>query len=249
MKSLVVLVALLVPASAAADELDRAEWTRILQSTTVIVEGETTIEIPRDVGAVDELTIVVESGSISFDEVSIVDGGSTLERLMDVTLDDNNPRKAIDLGKSRRHLERVVVNVTALHGAVSIALYAHGGLSRDPARLVNTSPSAMTENGWTLLGEDDVDVVDDEIVVTRKRSTWSKIAIVVESAEITVQTIELTFRGKARKPQRSDLYEDLGHGEAQVVEIRGRRRGISKIRLQYRKHDTSASTQVQVWAR
>ncbi len=98
-------------------------------------------------------------------------------------------------------------------------------------------------DGWTLLGEDEVDLIDDVVEIDRDHSTWSKIAIVVEGDPVDVEAVELTFGGKKPKVQRED------QARSGVIEIKGRRRAVSKVRLQYKKQRLDGSSRALIYAR
>ncbi len=109
---------------------------------------------------------------------------------------------------------------------------------------------AWSSDGWTLLGEDDVDLVDDEVEVNRRKSTWGEVAIVVTGDAVTLNTVELGLVGKGRKSQQAELGETVSADSSpQVIEVAGKRRAIDKVRLTYKKHTLDARTRVQVWAR
>jgi hypothetical protein len=116
-------------------------------------------------------------------------------------------------------------------------------------RLRNADAPTYDPDGWTLIGEDDVDLVDDEIEVRREKSTWSEIKLVVDGDEVTLAAVELELAGRQHKLQREQVEEAYGEGSSRVIAIPGKRRAIEKVRLQYKKHKLDASTRVQIYAR
>jgi hypothetical protein len=115
------------------------------------------------------------------------------------------------------------------------------------ARAASAEPSEP--GSWTLLAEDEVDLIDEELDIARSKSTWSEVKLVVSGDAVTLKTVELQLAGKAKQRQREELEESYGEGDSQVIEISGRRRAIKKIRLTYEKHRLDADTRVQVYAR
>ncbi len=104
--------------------------------------------------------------------------------------------------------------------------------------------------GWTLLGEDEVDLIDDYVEIGKKKSTWDEVALVADGDAIHVEAVELTLGGKKPRVQREELAKELdGDSRVRVIEIAGGRRTVSKVRLQYKKHRLDASTRVQIYAR
>lgn len=122
------------------------------------------------------------------------------------------------------------------------------------ARAASPDPLSSME-GWTLLGEDEVDLIDDYIEIQKQKATWDKIAIVADGDAIRVEAVELTLAGKSKKKQqpkvqREEVAQDFaGDDRVRVIEIAGSRRAVSKVRLQYKKHRLDASSRVKIYAR
>jgi len=143
-----------------------------------------------------------------------------------------------------------------INGASSaeVTLY---GMPRNPttgATVVSTPASGPADpwiaDGWTLIGEDQVDLIEDEVVIDRDDSTWSKLAVVATGDEVTLESMEVHLAGKAEKVHRTEISETLTDGtRSRIIDITGKRRAIEKVRLQYKKHKLDGSTRVQVYAR
>lgn len=106
--------------------------------------------------------------------------------------------------------------------------------------------------GWQLIGEDEVDLIDDEVVVAKKKrkATYSQIKVVVVGDAVKLRTLDVHLGGKKAKTQREALEQTYGDGDDSVViDIPGKRRSIQKVRLQYQKHKLDASTKVRIYAR
>lgn len=113
-----------------------------------------------------------------------------------------------------------------------------------------THAATWSPDGWTLLGEDDVDLIEDEVEVDRSKSTWSEVAIVVTGDAVKVNTVELALAGKGHKLQQAEIAQTFTADSApRVIEVTGKRRTIEKVRLTYKKHTLDGETRVQVWAR
>jgi len=106
------------------------------------------------------------------------------------------------------------------------------------------------DDGWTLIGEDVVDLVEDEVTIARDDSTWDKVAIVAIGDDVTIKALEVQRAGKSDKRQRAAIGERLTDGSrTRIIELTGKRRAIEKVRLQYKKHKLDGATRVQVYAR
>ncbi len=110
--------------------------------------------------------------------------------------------------------------------------------------------SGWSAEGWTLLGEDDVDLIEDEVEVDRRKSTWSEVAIVVTGDAVQLDAVELALGGKGRKRLRTDIAQIFrADSRPRIIALTGKRRTIDKVRLTYTKHTLDGQTRVQVWAR
>jgi len=259
------MVALLGGVARAEDELDPDEW--VLLGTSEVVPN-LVISLSPEGGLIDQLAIVASAGALTLDKVDILANHSTLERLMATSLDQTSTTKLIDLERPRKKLARVTLRTSGVSKGAEIMIYGHLSESATVAstvgeqtettrafatpRKVSTARrlGASDADGWTLLGEDEVDLIDDEVEINRGKSTWSQLKVVVIGDAVKLTTLDVHLGGKKPKVQREEPDQTYGEGDDSfVIDIAGKRRAIEKVRLQYRKHSLDAVTRIQVYAR
>ncbi len=257
MRSAVLTLLLALTANAHADPFDDAEWQAGAVAATS-TNGWVDFEIPKHDGVIDRIGIQVTGGLADFDHIVLtyVDGDVVV-----VARPDDDPMVAVfEIPTPRWDLERISLDVYDHTGNVGLESLFHEldvsrTMSREEAKAVIVAFAHPTPrpipNPWTLLGEDEVDLVDDVVTVAREASTWGKVKLVVVGDPVRVTSVELGLRRrkKSAKIQRAPLVADLADGDSRVIEIRGRRRSISRVRIHYERDRLDASTKVQVWAR
>jgi hypothetical protein len=251
------MVALLGGVARAEEEFDPEEWDKL---ATLEVHGSVSASIGD--GTYDQLAIVVLDGWVELSRVRVL-GGGTLERLTDDRhLGVTDATKIIDLWRARSNLDSVSLDVEETSGDARVAIYGRiveGSLTDDSVAETTTTTvrsaphrlAPLAEDAtWIYLGEDEVDLIDDEIVIDKKKATWSQVKVVVVGDAVKLRTLDLHLGGKKSKVQTEELEQTYGDGDDSVViDIPGKRRAIKKVRLQYKKHKLDASTRVQVYAR
>lgn len=278
MKAALVTLALLLvaPMSVSADEFNPDGWTHL--GTKKVKPGKkVSLEVAGS-GFYDELTFVAEGSDLKIDKVSVEAGGlahigrpeaTSLQQLtISVTTASEFEVRIWTKGKAKR-AGKVHVYARASSRPAPVKL-STGPATLTPAAGPATAASivpvgrpyvapeptvddSFTLDGWTLLGEDEVDLIDDVVEIKRKKkATWGQIALVAAGDPFHVEAVELTLGGKKKKKkvQREEVAKDFaGEDSVRVIEIAGSRRAVSKVRLQYKKYRLDASSRVQIYAR
>ncbi len=279
MKSLLIAIALLLvaPVSASADDFNPDGWT-LLGSKKVKPGKKVNLSV-EGTGFYDELTFVVEGVDLQVNSLTVSPESGDKTKVdeshafadtarswtVSVTKSSGFNLKLTTSGKTKRAGKLYVYGRDSARAVLAPRLVQQGAIpapnqgasaaSLVPVRYNVSSPEPIVDTswspeGWTLLGEDDVDLIDDVVEIKKKKSTWDAIALVTDGDDVTVESVELSLGGKKAKTQREDIEKDFTGGDhVRVIEIAGGRRAVSKVRLQYRKHRVDASTRVLIYAR
>ncbi len=144
--------------------------------------------------------------------------------------------------------------LAAIHDAAFATVVVYGlptattSATKSAASATTASKEVSSLDGWTLLGEDEVDLIEDQIEIDRPKSTWAEVALVVTGDAVDVESLAVHFKGKD-DVQRAELGVTFEDGTSRRIEVNGKRRAIEKVQLRYRKHRLDASTRVRVYAR
>ncbi len=238
----------------------KRQWDGAMLLDSKSLSGTGTIEFDADSRSVSKLVFLAIGADVALSRVEIHgDPDVAVSKLKVADSDDEFIDLSGGVGATSK-VENVTFRYRVADGA-STDLRLYGVRDGEVATTGSAQPAARatvdpgnsegwTANGWVLLGEDEVDLIDDTVEFKKSKSTWDSIALVADGDPVHLETVELTTRGKKTKVQREEIAKDLG-GDARVrvVEIAGGRRALSKVRLQYKKLQRDASTRLQIYAR
>ncbi|HEX3759418.1 MAG TPA: hypothetical protein VHW23_11965 [Kofleriaceae bacterium] len=230
---------------------DSRGWVMLGERTVNGQVDHDRIDVGRQDGRFNKLTMVVENSDLELIDFRIVFGDRTEYRpKLSYVFREGQRTRAIDLPPSEaviRFIDIQYRNLSAGQARVQIWGFRTGGAAAPPPPPAPPAP-AWDPKGWSLLGERTVDgrFDHDRIDVGRYQGRFSKLTVVVENSDL--ELVDMSIKFERGEPWRPGVQGFFREGQrTRVIDFPGEERIIKHIDFQYRNLPGGGRARVAVY--
>lgn len=220
---------------------DSRGWVMLGERTVNGRVDHDRIEVGRQDGRFNKLTLVVENSDLELIDFRIVFGDRTeYHPRLSYVFREGQRTRAVDLPPSEsviRFIDIQYRNLSAGEARVQVWGFRTGGAMPPPPPGPPAPPSAPAwdPKGWTLLGERTVDgrFDHDRIDVGPYQGRFSKLTVVVENSDL--ELIDLSIKFERGAPFHPPIQHFFREGQrTRAIDLPGEERIIKHIDFRYR---------------
>jgi hypothetical protein len=233
---------------------DSRGWVMLGERTVNGRVDHDRIDVGRQDGRFNKLTMVVENSDLELMDFRIVFGDRTeYHPKLSYVFREGQRTRVIELPPGEaviRFIDIQYHNLSAAEARVQVWGFRTGGAQPPPppGPPAPPPPPAWDPKGWTLLGERTVDgrVDHDRIDVGPYQGRFSKLTFVVENSDL--ELIDLSIKFERGEPFRPGIAHFFREGQrARVIDFPGDERIIKHIDFRYRNLPGGGRARVAVY--
>ena len=238
---------------------DSKGWTKLGSRVVNGKKDKDTIKVGKYEGRFDQIVFVVEDSDIEVSKFTVwFEKGKKWSPRTNHYFKEGSRTRQIDLPGSDRHIKKIELRYknVAGGGRATVTVYGRDTTQGvDPNVVVDdhrTQAPIFDSNGWTLLGEEEVNGKrdHDSIDIPEKISRLEKITIVVMDSDLELADVIVKFRGKKSRARKLDVKHSFKEGQrTRAIDLPVDKKQVKSIELWYGNTAGGGNARVQVYGK